>query len=60
MTTLQTDNFTPVSVPSGQSLAIIDVFGGSGKKTITLSSHSSLTYLVVCSGGDIDIHIVTD
>lgn len=44
----------------GQTLELIDVFSVSGKKTITLAPHSSLTYLVVCASEGIDLRIVTE
>ncbi len=56
---MQTDNFTPVSLSQGQSLDVIDIFSVSGKKSVELSAHSSLIYLIVVSGADIDLHIVT-
>ena len=55
MKILQTNIFKAISVAPKESLQLIDVFNIPGKKTIKLSSHSSLTYLVVGSGIDIDI-----
>lgn len=57
--TLNTDIFQPISVFQDQSLEIVDVFSVSGQKTITLQSHSSLTYLVVMSDANVDIQILT-
>ncbi len=59
MNLLQTNIFQSLSVATGESLELIDVFDVPGKKTITLSSHSSLTYLIVGSMLDVDITIVT-
>jgi hypothetical protein len=35
------------------------MFSATGKKTISIDSHSSLTYLIVASSATIDIEIVT-
>lgn len=59
MKLLQTNVFTPVSVPKDESLELVDVFDVQGKKTIELASHSSLTYLVIWSTAPIDIEIIT-
>ncbi len=59
MKLLQTNIFQPLSVPKGQSLELIDIFDASWKKTIELQSHSSLTYLLVGSDADMDIHITS-
>ena len=58
--TLTTDVFKPISVSPDQPMEIVDVFSVSGQKTITLQSHSSLIYLVVVSGVNVDIQIVTE
>lgn len=57
--TLYTDNFIPIVVAENHFLQIIDIFRVSGKKYIELESHSSLVYLVVGSGSEIDIEIIT-
>lgn len=59
MKLLQTNSFQPVAVAEGEPLELIDIFDAHGKKTIELQPHSSLTYLVVGSGADIDIHLAT-
>jgi len=59
MKLLHTNMFQPFSVPKGQSLELIDIFDNRWKKTITLESHSSFTYLIVGSDADIDIDIIT-
>lgn len=59
MTVLQNNTFQSISIAQGESLQLIDVFDIPGKKTIELSSHSSLTYLVIGSDMDIDIQLVT-
>lgn len=59
MKLFQTNIFHPLSVVKGESLELIDIFDVGGKKTITLPSHSSLTYLIVGSMIDVDITIVT-
>lgn len=48
-----------MSVDEGTSLELIDIFDVTGKKTIELHPHSSLTYLIVGSTIDIDITLVT-
>ena len=55
----QTDIFQPISIAEDTSSEIIDIFDVSGKKTIELQAHSSLIYLVVISGADINLHIVS-
>lgn len=59
MALVQTNIFTPLSLMQWDSLELIDIFSARGKKTITLDSHSSLTYLIVASSATIDIEIVT-
>ncbi|HBB04268.1 TPA: hypothetical protein DCZ39_05250 [Patescibacteria group bacterium] len=59
MKLLQTNNFDHVSVPKSESLQLIDIFDVHGKKTIELSPHSSLTYLIVGSNIDIDIQLIS-
>lgn len=59
MKILQTNIFQPVSIAKGESLELIDIFSIRGKKTIELSPHSSLVYLVVGTDIDIDINILT-
>jgi hypothetical protein len=59
MTLLHTDIFDPISLTTGQSLELIDIFDVQGKKTIELHSHSSLIYLIIGSGADIDLQIIT-
>lgn len=48
-----------VSVGSWDTLELIEFFTAAWKKTIELSPHSSLTYLVVTSHPDIDIQFIT-
>ncbi len=59
MKLIQTNIFTPLSVAKDQSLELIDIFDTIWEKVIELSSHSSLTYLIVGWNTDIDIKIVT-
>lgn len=59
MSLLYKNTFDAVVVKQGQSLSLIDIFSVSGKKTIELAPHSSLIYLIVGSGSDIDIQIIT-
>lgn len=59
MTLLHTNIFTPLSVAKEESLVCIDLFDVPGKKTIELSAHSSLTYLIVGAVVDVDVTIIT-
>lgn len=59
MSRIQNNIFQALSLPKDESLQLIDVFDVHGKKTITLSLHSSLTYLVVARDTDIDINFIT-
>ena len=59
MTVFQTNIFQTISVPQNESLEIIDLFDVQWKKIIELSSHSSLTYLIVGSDMNIDIQLIT-
>lgn len=59
MSHIQNNIFQALSLLKDESLQLIDVFDVHGKKTITLSSHSSLTYLVVARDTDIDINFIT-
>ncbi len=59
MSLIHENSFNTILLRKVESLELIDVFDVSGKKTIELSSQSNLTYLIVSSVGDLDIHIVT-
>lgn len=59
MSVLQIDNFESIRVEQGQAIQLVDIFTVSGKKTIELSSHTSLIYLIVGTTSDIDIEIIT-
>ena len=59
MERIQTNISTPISVAKDQTLQLIDIFDKPGQKTIELESHSSFTYLILCTGVDIDIQVVT-
>ncbi len=59
MVVLQKNIYTPLSLAPSQSIFLVDMFDGSGKKTIELAPHSSFTYLIVARHADIDIDIVT-
>jgi len=59
MTIVSQNSFDPLVAKKDQSLVVIDIFDVSGKKSIELSAYSSLIYLVVVSGADIDLRVVT-
>lgn len=59
MTIVSQNIFEPLVAKKDQSFEFVDIFSVSGKKSIELSAHSSLTYLIVVSGADIDLRVVT-
>lgn len=59
MKLFQTNIFSSLTLPQGQSCELVDIFTVSGEKTITLPSNSSLTYLIVGTAPDMHIKIVT-
>lgn len=59
MSLISENSFSPISIKEAQFYELIDIFGVSGKKYIELESHSSLLYLIVGSGSEIDIEIIT-
>jgi len=59
MSLIQTNSFDTISLKKGQSLELIDIFDAAWKKTVELQPHSSLIYLVVGSGTDMDIQVIT-
>ena len=59
MNLFQTNIFRSLSVHKGDTLDLIDVFDVAWKKTISLESDSSLTYLIIGWDVHVDINIIT-